>query len=270
MVVACGEDTGTGTAEAVSRPRRVTYGADPSQFADLRMPGGDARGTVVLLHGGSWRTEYGLDELEPLAEALTSAGWATWNLEYRRVGDGGGVPATLLDVATGIDRLAGGDLPAGIADRVSVVGHSAGGHLAVWAASRSARTPGGPSRVRLRGAVSLAGVLDLTAASAGAAGAVEVGDAVVGFVGGTPDEVPDRYAAADPVRLAPASCPVWAVHADDDDLVPARQSLAYVEAARAAGGTAERVVVRGDHVSVASPEAPSFPTVRGLVARALD
>jgi acetyl esterase/lipase len=247
----------------------VTYGDDPSQFADLRMPGGDSVGTVVLLHGGSWLSQYGVDELEPLAEALTSSGHATWNLEYRRVGNGGGVPATLHDVAAGIDRLAGADLPAGIADRVVVVGHSAGGHLAVWAASRTAQTPGGPSRVRLRGAVSLAGVLDLTAASERAPETVEVGDAVLGFLGGTPAEVPDRYAVTDPVRLVPASCPVWVVHADDDDLVPARQGLSYVEAARAAQGEVQRVVVRADHVSVASPDAPSYPTVRHLVTEAL-
>jgi acetyl esterase/lipase len=267
-LVACGED-GRERPPAASGGRRVTYGRDPSQFADLRVPEGDSLGTVVLLHGGSWLAQYGVAELEPLADALTSAGCATWNLEYRRLGNGGGVPATLQDVAAGIDRLAGDDLPAGIADRVVVVGHSAGGHLAVWAASRNERTPGGRSQVRLRGAISLAGLLDLTSAAEGDTGDLEIATAVSDFVGGSPAQVPDSYDVADPARLAPATCPVWALRADSDPLVPARQSRTYVASAVAAGGRAEEVVVRGDHNSVARPDAPSFPTVRNVVAEAL-
>lgn len=265
VVAACAEDS------PESRPQdpppsaeRVRYGEDPSQFADLRVPEGASLGTVVLLHGGSWLAEVDLTELDPLAERLTSLGFLTWNLEYRRVGGGGGVPATLLDVAAGVDRLAGEDLPAGIAERVVLVGHSAGGQLAVWAASRTARTPGGPARVLPRGAVSLAGVLDLTGADSTA-----VADIVAGFVGGDPEEVPERYAVADPTRLVPATCPVWAVHADRDDVVPAGQSLDYVAAAREAGGEAERVVVPADHVSINHPSSPSFPQVRALIAEAL-
>ena len=45
--------------------RRVTYGEDPSQFADLRLPAEDPTGTVVLLHGGYWLREYGLEPARP-------------------------------------------------------------------------------------------------------------------------------------------------------------------------------------------------------------
>src|SRR5213079_2078672 len=104
-------------------------------------------------------------------------GFATWNVAYRRVGSGGGFPTTFEDVATAIDRLDTPHLPTPV-----VVGHSAGGHLAVWAASRSSRTPGGAPRVPLRGAISLSGLLDLTEA----ARAPRSLGPTTGFMGGTP------------------------------------------------------------------------------------
>ena len=86
---------------------------------------------------------------------------------------------------------------------------------------------------------------------------------------GDPSTCPERYAIADPARLVPASCPVWAVRAEDDELVPADQSARYVRAAKAAGGNAEEVVVPGDHDSIADPDAPSFPAIEELITEAL-
>lgn len=75
---------------------------------------------------------------EPLAEALANRGIATWNIEYRQIGDpDAGRPGTFQDVAAGVDY------PPTLAKRyrlelkrVTFVGHSAGAHLALWAASR--------------------------------------------------------------------------------------------------------------------------------------
>jgi acetyl esterase/lipase len=274
MLSACGDgsadrpgpDSGGEAAEpGPGEPQRITYGDDPSQFADLRTPDKKSRGTVVLLHGGAWLPEYGVSELERLADRLTELGFVTWNVEYRRVGIGGGVPNTLLDVASAIDRLGGEGLPAGITDRVVLVGHSAGGHLCAWAASRTPSTPGGAPLVRARGAISLAGVLDLTRAGDDPA-VIEI---VSNFVGGRPAEVPERYAVADPAALVPASCPVWAVRGDNDEDIPPIQSSGYVAAAKAAGGIAEEVVVPGDHDSIADPDAPSFPALEKLITEAL-
>jgi acetyl esterase/lipase len=265
-----GDDAGSESEDATAKtgpgePQRVAYGEHPSQFADLRRPDKDARGTVVLLHGGGWQSEYGVSELQPLAERLTALGYLTWNVEYRSIGSGGGVPNTLLDVAAGIDRLGGAGLPAGITDRVVLLGHSAGGHLCVWAASRTPGTPGGAPLVRARGAISLAGILELTRGGDDPA----LTDTVSSFVGGTPLDVPERYAVADPAKLVPASCPVWAVRADQDELVPADQGSGYVAVAKAGGGTAKEVVVPGDHTSIAGPDAPSFPVIEKLVTRAM-
>src|SRR5262249_23818589 len=70
---------------------RIRYGTAPSQFGDLRLLDGGPRPVAVLLHGGFWRAAYGLEELDGFAEAVTAeCGVATWNLEYRRIGEPGG------------------------------------------------------------------------------------------------------------------------------------------------------------------------------------
>lgn len=237
---------------------RVRYGEDHDhQFADLRLPKGTPTATLVLLHGGYWMPGYGLDQLDPIASLMTRAGWATWNVEYRPIGDGGAWPDPMTDVALAIDRLEAEHLDS----TVVVLGHSAGGQLAVWAASRTERTPGGAPRVRPRGVVSLSGVLDLVRASYTAGS----DQPVMAFAGGTPQQVPDHYALSDPTLLVPAPCPVWAVHAMDDQVVPLPQATSYVARDRAAGGRAAVVPVPGDHFSLIDPQAPSFQEIRKLL-----
>ncbi len=240
------------------RVRRIRYAHEhPDQFADLRRPDRTPVGTLVLLHGGYWMPGYDLDQLDPVADEMTRAGWATWNVEYRRTGEGGEWPNALTDVAMAVDRLRQEDLAA----RVVLLGHSAGGHLAVWAASRTDRTPGGPPQVRPSAAISLAGVLDLTRAASAPGSA----DAVTAFTGGGPSEQPERYALSDPALLVPAACPVWAVSAEDDQVVPPDQATSYVDSARATGAPAELVSVPGDHYTLIDPEASSFATIRSLI-----
>ncbi|NIR35894.1 MAG: alpha/beta hydrolase, partial [Actinobacteria bacterium] len=114
------------------------YGPLPDQVADLRLPDGPGPHPVaVVLHGGFWRDVWTRDLMDGIAVDLTRRGWATWNIEYRRVGSGGGFPETLEDVAAAIDHLDGlaGDRSLDVATVVTV-GHSAGGHLALWAAAR--------------------------------------------------------------------------------------------------------------------------------------
>ena len=128
--------------------QRHSYGDDPSQFGVLYGEGPVA----VLLHGGFWKAEYDLTLMDALCEDLAQRGWAAWNVEYRRLGNGGGVPETLEDVSAAIDFLA--ELRRRPI-RVVTIGHSAGGHLAAWAATRE------NPRVAVTGVVSQAGVLDL-------------------------------------------------------------------------------------------------------------
>jgi acetyl esterase/lipase len=222
------------------------YGPHRSQRAELHLPAGAGPHPVmVVIHGGSWRTRYGKIVMRGLVGDLVRRGWAVWNIEYRRLGDGGGWPATFSDVAAAIDHLASVDAPLDLA-RICVLGHSAGGQLALWAASREKLPAGAPGHldggpvVSLRHAIVQAGVCDL-------AGAYRRwrGGAARALMGGSPEEVPERYAAGDPIALVPADIPLLLVHGVIDEVVSVKLSRSYASAARAAGGTVELVELEG-------------------------
>jgi acetyl esterase/lipase len=222
----------------VGPARVVRYGTDPSQHGELTLPAGEPRGVVVVVHGGFWKAAYGLDLGRPLARDLAAQGWTVWNLEYRRVGNGGGTPETFDDVAAGIDRLA--DLHGVDTSVVVALGHSAGGHLATWAAGRPA------PRVPLAGVVAQAGVLDLVAADRDDLGS----GAVRALLGHEPGPADGAY---DPARQLPLDVPVRCVHAPDDAVVPVDQSREYVARATAAGADATLATVDGGHYGVIDP-----------------
>ncbi len=249
-------------------PQRLRYDDHADAYGDLWLPDGVTGlvPTVVLVHGGFWRREFGLDLMDGLARSVVSAGFAAWNVEYRRVGGGGGWPETFLDVAAAVDLLAdpfpGADAVAvPDPDRIVVVGHSAGGHLAAWAAGRHrlpAGAPGADPVVRPIAAASQAGVLDLVACAEQRVG----GSACPDLLGGDPDDVADRYSVASPRAVVPIGVPVLAVHGGDDTIVPLAQSAGYVDAATGAGDPAELVVVDGaDHFDVIEPDHPAWQVV---------
>ena len=217
---------------------RHTYGEHPAQFAELTRPAGDPRGVAVLVHGGFWKPEYGIEYARPLVPSLVAAGWATWAIEYRR---GTGAADTLADVRAAIDAL-----PLD-AETVVGIGHSAGGHLATWAAKG-----GGLTHV-----VSQAGVLDLRAAYDEGLG----GGAVERFLGHPPGPAD---AGVDPIRMLPIDVHVWCVHGTGDDVVPISQSRSYVAAA---GDGATMVEVEGDHFTVVDPDSDAWARTLAIVDR---
>ena len=254
----CGDAPETGAADTeghVTTGETITYGADPSQVAELVRPEGGSRGVVVVIHGGFWKAAYGADLGRPLAADLGERGWTTLNVEYRRVGNGGGVPRTLDDVAAAIDSLR--DVRGLDLSTVVTLGHSAGGHLATWAAARTRfdRWAGG---VPVTHVISQAGVLDLGAAYDAGLGS----GAVEAFVGSAPGPA---YERVDPSRQLPLDVPVWCVHGRDDDIVPLAQSVDYVERARAAGAPAELVEVDGDHFVVIDTGSDAWARIVGIL-----
>lgn len=239
---------------------RLTYGDDPSQWAELYRPGssapdGASRGVVVVIHGGFWRAEYDASLGTPLAEDLRGRGWTVLNVEYRRVGNGGGFTATFDDVAAAIDLLAGADVDT---STVVTLGHSAGGHLAAWAAART-RFDEWSGGVEVTHVISQSGVLDLTTAQQQGLG----GGAVDALMGAGPSDA--SYDLADPTRHLPLDVPVWAVHASDDDVVPISQSEGYVAAATAAGSEATLVEVTGGHFGVIDTESSAWADIVGVL-----
>jgi len=175
---------------------------------------------TVVIHGGFWRAKWSKRVCRAVSADLARRGRAAWNIEYRRIGkrQGGGWPATFDDVAAAIDLLAERADPRLDLGDVSVMGHSAGGQLALWAAAQR------DGRVRLRRVVAQAAPCDLSAAGA----AHEL-------LGGTPEQVPERYAEANPIQLVPLGLPILLVHGEDDETVTVRRSRDFAEAARAVG-----------------------------------
>ena len=226
-------------------------------------PDGHGGTLYALAAPGSEGSPSCLDEMRRLG-AMTDEGWAAWNLEYRRVGrfgGGGGWPATLADVGAALDGLA--RVPGLDLDRIVTCGHSAGGQLALWAAGRHrlrAGAPGAGPRVRVMGAVALAGVVDLAEGAR-----LGLGDgAVTRFLGGGPDLHPDRYAIASPAELLPLGLRQVLVHGLDDETVPPSMSERYHGAAVAAGDTATSYVpVAGvGHMAVISTRSAAWPPLR--------
>jgi acetyl esterase/lipase len=222
----------------------VRYGPDPEQVANLHRPSreGGPWPVVVVLHGGFWRDRFDRTLMTPLANDLAARGYLAWNVEYRRVGrEGGGWPGTLEDVAAAVDALV--DVAQADTSRVATLGHSAGGHLALWLAA-------GDGAVRPRAAVSLAGVSDLVRGSELGLGSGAVED----FLGGAPDEVPERYAEASPAALLPLGAAQLLVHGGRDDVVPIELARPYAEAARSAGDHVELLEdAHADHFDVVDP-----------------
>lgn len=239
-------------ADAGTRRGRVAYGDDPEQFAELHRPKGASRGVVVVIHGGFWKAVYDYTLGTPLAESLAAAGWTAWNIEYRRVGNGGGTPETFDDVAAAIDALAE------VADldlsTVVTLGHSAGGHLAAWAAGRE------DPRVPVTHVISQAGVLDLVMADRLGLGS----GAAAALLGHAPGPDDARW---DPQQQIPLPVPVWCVHGVDDPIVPIGQSEGYVVDAQAAGAQAEIVRVEGDHFVVIDPTDPAWDAQLAILDR---
>jgi len=229
----------------LTRGQSHRYGPDRSQRADLYLPhGAGPHPVIVTIHGGSWHVRYGKVVMRGLAADLVRRGWAVWNIEYRRLGGGGGWPATFLDVAAAIDHLRElRDVPLDL-DSVSFLGHSAGGHLALWAASRGrlpAGAPGVDPAIVPRRVIGQAPVCDLAGAYA-----LWGGGAARLLMGGSPEERPDRYAAGDPMRLVPPGMPVLIVHGSHDRTVSVKLSRGYAEHARAAGADVELVEIEGE------------------------
>ncbi len=237
---------------------RLTYGSDPNQFIDLRLPGSRVRKPyplVINIHGGYWRARYNLEHTGHLCAALTARGLATANLEYRRVGNiGGAWPGTFEDVRSAhqflVQRAAIHNFDAA---RVVVIGHSAGAQLALCLAAHE------PTLTRV---VSLAGVVDLERAF----DLHLSNDAVVEFLRGNPTEVPDHYREADPMRLSIPQARQWLIHGLEDDVVPPAFTRDYVAAKRKRVGLEKEDVhaleiPQSDHFDLIDPKSAAWKQV---------
>lgn len=244
-----------------STMQTIRYGLSVDQEADLHLPAARRPPVVCLLHGGFWRMPYGREQMAAIADDLASRGLAVWNLEYRRLGaPQAGWPATMEDVAAGIDHLAqlvadGLDLDL---DQVTLVGHSAGGQLALWAGGRSGSRSARPPRVRVEAVVGLAPIADLVRAYQCRVG----GEVVAEWLGGPPSDYPERFRAASPMEMLPLRVRQLILHGTHDELVPIELSRRYAHAAAAAGDPVELVELSGTgHMEYLDPGSEAHATL---------
>jgi acetyl esterase/lipase len=235
---------------------RVAYGADANQFVEVRLPRTKGPYSSLLnIHGGYWRAQYDLAHAGHLCEALRAAGVATFNTEYRRVGNpGGGWPGTFEDIRSAYRFILQEhsrfhlDL-----DRFVVMGHSAGGQLALCLAAHESS---------IRRVISLAGVVNLKKGYA-----LHLShDAVAEFLGGKPDAVPEHYREADPMELSIPRASQWLLHGKDDGIVPPEFSRDYVTRKKKTGESAELLEIpNAGHFELIDPASAAFKQVTSTV-----
>ncbi len=239
--------------------RRYSYGDDTQQVAELYLPETPPpHPVIVLAHGGCYYGSYDLRPISSIARALTDEGFAVWNIEYRRAGNGGDFPNMFLDVGAATDRLRE------IAEEqeldlqhVISIGHSAGGHLALWLAGRKRIAT--TSALYSADPLPIAGVIGL-APIADIADALErgmCGTALPVVMGSQLPTAEANLKDSSPVELLPLAVPQIHIVGSEDDLI--RENLQrYVDAALDAGDDVELIVLEGaghfELVAVDKPE----------------
>lgn len=257
---------GVATAAGPIRLAYPTTGpGDPAQnFGDLYLPPQLSRRSgvplVVLIHGGGWQKLHGGSRgLAPMAKVLVRKGVAVFNIEYRRIGSGGGWPITLYDARDALayaTRLP--SLYPQLARSITVVGHSAGGQLAVWSAHHLT----GPLPARV---ISIAGPLDLAYA------ATHGDHNVLALLGGGPHRHPDRYAMADPGKITRPKLPILLLQGAGDRVVPDAVAHHYLtDIAAGASWVPTLVEIPGaTHSSLVTPGGAGFDTVIDQIVTAV-
>ena len=254
--------------EATPKPDAVIrYGTEALQSGELRVPAGPGPHPVaIVVHGGCWVSRLGGTGMQAFSESLRQRGIATWDVDYRRVGNpGGGWPGTFEDVKAGVDhlpKLAKAhklDL-----SRVIIVGHSAGAHLALWAASRpklGGDWAPGKDQPKPLTVVAIDGP-PVLAPLIGADAQMCDEPVIVPLMGGTPAEHPERYKLATPAAHLPLGMKQMLVVGTLGQVIEP-----YAQGAKAAGD--EVMVLKpanADHFDIVTPGTPNGDAVADWIA----
>lgn len=207
---------------------------------------------VLLIHGGGWTGKDGRWQMEPIARHLAKRGYVVLNVTYR-LAPKWIYPSPVEDMREAVKWLRAHAGEQGIdPERIAVFGYSAGGYLAEMVAY--SKTPE-DSKIR---AVVAGGAPSNLAFYPG-------GDLVPQFLGGTQQQVPERFHEASPVNyVSRSSPPTFIYQGMGDQLVKPEHALASVAALKKAGVPHETYWIEGrDHIA-------TFLFPASAVSRAID
>jgi acetyl esterase/lipase len=245
------------------------YGKDPLEKGELRVPAGKGPFPVaVVIHGGCWTKGFDTTKgTAPIASALTAKGIATWNIEYRQIGDpGGGWPGSFQDWGAATDHLRAlaKRYPLDL-KRVIVVGHSAGAHAALWVAARGSLPKDSPlytaNPLKIMSAVAIDGPGDL-APFVGFDEQICHAPVITNLIGGKPADQPQRYHDGSPLRLLPIGSRQYLV---SSAVLSPEAAESYAATATKAGDKASVLKIDGDHFNIVAPGEPQWAQIEDLI-----
>lgn len=238
----------------------VSYGDNRMQVGELRLP--DSTSTepvplVIIIHGGCWISALASYRfMDTFSEAITDFGYATWNIEYRALGTGGAWPTIFQDVGSAVDytRILAHTYPIDISN-IAVIGHSAGGHLALWAASRTTIKNDNElyteNPLVIKGAISLAGVADVTGIHACSP---QVSEIIGMATSPTSETLTNRLLTTSPHHMLPSSTTTVLISGSLDNLVPPAMGTEYSNKASSLGDTSTHYILEGlNHFDLIDP-----------------
>jgi pimeloyl-ACP methyl ester carboxylesterase len=123
----------------------------------------------------------------------------------------------------------------------------------------------------MRGVVALAGAVDLrlTIDLAGWFAFAHDKQEVIDLMGGTPQQVPDRYRAGNPGDLLPLNMPQFLVQGTEDQQIPGQLPARWAERGRRMGETVNVTMIPGaDHFDLVDPQSRAWPAVRAAILKA--
>ena len=234
--------------------RDVVYGVADGRNLLLdvyRAPGPGPHPALLLIHGGGWAAGSKNDNAG-MALGLLLQGFTCFSVEYR-FAPAYKHPAQVEDCARAARWVRAHAAEYGIdPKRIGALGGSAGGHLSLMLGViqpgdyQSADDPNRALPANVQCVVDLFGPSDLTRIPDLSKQALDI---LVKFLGGTYEQLPDKYADASPIKhVTKTSAPTFMMHGDADTLVPLSQSQVMKVALDKVGVPNELIVIHnGQH-----------------------
>jgi len=185
-------------------------------LGDLYKPvGAKAAPAVLLVHGGGWTGSDGRWQMAPIAKQLVKRGYVVLNVTYR-LAPRWIYPAPVEDLREAVKWMRSHAQEHGIdPERIATFGYSAGGYLAALT--------GFDEEMGIKAIVAGGAPSDLMLYPGG--------DLVPQFLGGTRQEIPERFKEASPVsHINSESPPVFIYHGGADKLVPPEHAWEFSRA----------------------------------------